>query len=103
MLPRDQIWDIILRKILSKIKQNPPSADPERAWRQLRTGYLKWVARYTADCPKERTEGAHSNILIEYFEKLKMLRNCIDFKLVPKSTKVHAKVQFIYGDGTNYR
>ena len=82
---------------------NRKSSDPERAWRQLRTGFLKWVARYTADCPKERIEGAHSKILIEYFEKLKMLRNCLEFKIVPKNAKVHAKVQFVYGDGTNYR
>lgn len=78
------------------------SANPDQAWKQLRTGYLKWVARYTADCPKERNEGAHSTTLMEYFEKLRMLKDCLNGK-VPTATTAQTRVQFVFGEGTPYR
>ena len=43
----------------------------------LKTGYLKWIARYIADCPKERNEGHFSKKLISFFEKFRQLRSCV--------------------------
>jgi len=79
------------------------SRNPDVAWQQLRTGYLKWIARYTADCPREREHQGHSLVIIEYFEKLKMLRDCLAFNIVPMGREVKARVQFIYGENTPYR
>jgi len=82
------------------------SDNPDRAWIQIRTGYLKWVARYTADCPKERLEGGHSTVLMEYFEKLRMLKDCLNgVELLPAGTNVtaNADVRFVFGEGTIYR
>ena len=42
-----------------------------------KTGYLKWIARYIADCPKERNEGHFSKKLITFFEKFRQLRSCV--------------------------
>ncbi|CAG5111281.1 Oidioi.mRNA.OKI2018_I69.chr2.g5603.t1.cds [Oikopleura dioica] len=96
------IYDLALELDRSMAALRKLSSDPRRSWSQIRMGFLKWIARYTADCKVERESQKHTVLIMEFFEKLMMLYECLyEGKTPPEEGRVAtARVKFIYGAGT---
>ena len=54
------IYDLALELDRSMAALRKLSSDPRRSWSQIRMGFLKWIARYTADCKVERESQKHT-------------------------------------------
>lgn len=61
------LYDMALELDRSMSALRKLSDDTKMSWKQIRMGFLKWIARYTADCPKERERQEHTGT---WFKKL---------------------------------
>jgi len=60
------MYDMALELDRSMAALRNLSPDIKTSWKQIRMGFLKWIARYTADCPKERERQEHTG---KWFKK----------------------------------
>jgi len=93
------LYDMALELDRSMSALRKLSDDTKMSWKQIRMGFLKWIARYTADCPKERERQEHTALIMDFFEKLMMLHECLyEGKTPPEAGRfATARVKFIYG------